>query len=98
MNTLIRNFVQSVLLSALVSLSLADEPEQISQPRYDDHDVHYGLPGWETDMDYAGNSAVLPQQGAFLHVSLKNPRYTSLKMKYAGEEYDEVTVTSTGRV
>lgn len=98
MNTFIKNFVQSVLFSAIVSVALADEPEQISQPRYNDHGVHYGLPGWETDMDYAGNSAVLPQQGAFLHVSLKNPRYSSLNMKYAGEEYNEVTVTSTGRV
>lgn len=99
MNTFIKNIFQAVVFSAFVSVAFADEPEQIHQERYDDHGVHYGFPGWETDMDYyTQNTAEMPQPGSLLHVSLRNPLYSTLKMQYAGEEYDEVTVTSTGRI
>ena len=99
MNTNAKKFFFVALSLLCTSAALAaDEPEQIYVERYSDHAVHYGLPGWETNMDFAGNQGVLPQEGTFLHVSLKNPLYPSIKMKFAGDDYNEVTVASSGRV
>lgn len=92
MNMFIKNLVRIVLFSALVSVSLADEPEQLSQPRYNDQGVHYGLPGWEDVVSYGFNAANFPKEGSLLYVNLEN------NIKFGGTGYDEVTITSTGRI
>ncbi|MBP5439300.1 MAG: hypothetical protein J6Y14_00105 [Fibrobacter sp.] len=96
MNMFIKNLVRIVLFSALVSVSLANEPEQISQPRYNDQGVHYGLPGWEI-FDSYGYTADFPEEGSLLYVNL-NPQHLENNIKFGGAGYDEVTITSTGRI
>ena len=97
MNMFIKNLVRIVLFSALVSVSLANEPEQISQPRYNDQGVHYGLPGWERVDSYSSNTASFPETGSLLYVNL-NPMHLENNIKFGGIGYDEVTITSTGRI
>lgn len=96
MNMFIKNLVRVVLFSAFVSVSQAQEPEQISQPRYNDQGVHYGLPGWEI-FDSYGYTADFPEEGSLLYVNL-NPQHLENNIKFGGAGYDEVTITSTGRI
>ena len=95
MNTNIKIFFVSLSLFCASAVFAADEPEQISAERYSDHAIHYGLPGWETNLI---NEGELPQEGNFLHISLKRPQYASIKMKFAGDEYNEITIASSGRI
>lgn len=95
--------LNNVFCFALVSLSLvtsvfAQKAEvQMSTDRYADHGVHYGLPGWELISEYGSNTGTLPSDGKFLHINL-NPRGFENNINYSGTGYDEVTVTSSGRI
>ena len=95
MNTNIKFFFVAISLFCASAVFAANELEQISAERYSDHAIHYGLPGWETNLI---NEGELPQEGNFLHISLKNPLYASIKMKFAGDEYNEITIASSGRI
>ena len=101
MNTFAKNFVQAILFSACISVAFGDdafvEPEQIHPERYDDHGVHYGLPGWEYIEAHDSYTAVLPDEGTFLYVNL-NPQHLDSNFKFGGIAYDEVTITNTGRI
>jgi RHS repeat-associated protein len=70
---------------------------QMSTERYADHGVHYGLPGWEPVSECDLNTGTLPSDGKFLHINL-NPRGFENNISYSGTGYDEVTVTSNGRI
>ena len=98
MNTFIKNIFQAVVFSACVSVAFADEPEQLSEPRYDDHGVHYGLPGWERVDSYGSNTANFPEEGSLLYVDLNYPMRLENNIRFGGIGYDEVTITSTGRI
>ena len=97
MNTYIKSFIQIILFSICASVAFAEEPEQISSPRPNDHGIHYGLPGWKNIVSYGWNESVLPSEGTFLYVNL-NPQHLDSSFIYGGLVYDEVTITNTGRI
>ncbi len=97
MNTFIKNLFQAVVFSACVSVAFADEPEQIRSERYDVNGVHYGFPGWERVDSYSSNTASFPETGSLLYVNL-NPMHLENNIRFGGTGYDEVTITSTGRI
>ena len=50
MNTNIKFFFVAISLFCASAVFAANELEQISAERYSDHAIHYGLPGWETNL------------------------------------------------
>lgn len=93
---------KSLFALIVLCINFADagyvEPEQIISKRYEDHGVHYALPGWEANLTSGDLPQNLPPTGKFLHVSLKNPEDPEVKISYGGKKYDEVTITSEGRI
>ena len=86
---------KSLFALIVLCINFADagyvEPEQIISKRYEDHGVHYALPGWEANLTSGDLPQNLPPTGKFLHVSLKNPEDPEVKISYGGKKYDEVT-------
>ena len=96
MNTFVKKLFQVLIFSACELVAFADEPEQISIPRYD-NDVYYGFPGWERVDSYDVYKATFPETGNLLYVNL-NPMHLGNNIRFGGTGYDEVTITSSGRI
>ncbi len=101
MHTFVEKFIHAVLFSAIVSFAFADvcsvADEQICPSRREDGILNYGLPGWERIYSYSTNTATLPEAGSVLYVNL-NPQNLDNKIEFGGTSYDEVTITSSGRI
>jgi len=77
-----------------IASAYAVEKEQLSSPRYNDHGVHYGLPGWETSVSTLNSAGSLPEGEDFLYIDLSLGK----EIHYGGSSYRTLTIVHDGRI